>query len=339
MACRRAGQVPALKRFILALSLIALCGLAPAMAAGVSVVPPGNRNAVQPPVPRGSILRTAETKGSFDAKFAKVRDLLANDRVLMGKIRSIAAQYGIDPVHMIGAIVGEHTYNVDAFDRLQTYYVQAVSYAGARFRFAYGEETATQFLTRQEFEPCAKFESDSYKLWTCRENIWDAHFRGKKVGGTDFPNDRFSKVFFHPFYAGQTFGLGQGSPLMALMMSDMVSEISGYPKLSEARAAEVYDAIMNPDKSLAYMAASIRHAIDDYRTIARVDISKNPGITATLYNIGRSQQRAEVLRKRGGLPEENYFGWLVNDRLAELKALVKEGAEPQPAQKPAVAGR
>jgi hypothetical protein len=52
-----------------------------------------------------------------------------------------------------------------------------------------------------------------------------------------------------------------------------------------------------------------------------VDISRNPGITATLYNIGRSAQRAAA-HGRGSLPEENYFGWLVNDKLAELKSLL-----------------
>jgi hypothetical protein len=316
-----------LKRGLLAFCLVAAwSAVAPASAGGLVVVPPGNRNATQPAVPRGSILRTAETKGSFDSKFDKVRDLLATDRVLIGKIKTTAGAYGIDPIHMIGAIVGEHTYNVDAFDRLQTYYVQAISYAGSsRLRFGYGDEPIAQFLARPQFEKCGKFTDDSYKLWTCREGVWEASFSGRTVDGTAFPKDRFSKVFFQPLFAGQTFGLGQGSPLMALMMSDLVAQTSGYPKLSETRAPEVYDAIMNPDKSLAYMAASIRRSIDDYKTIAGTDISKNPGIAATLYNVGRSSQRAEALRARGrgALPEENYFGWFVNDKLNELKPLLE----------------
>ena len=36
------------------------------------------------------------------------------------------------PMHIVGAIVGEHTYNVDAYDRLQTYYVKAVAYLTSR---------------------------------------------------------------------------------------------------------------------------------------------------------------------------------------------------------------
>jgi hypothetical protein len=312
-----------LKRVLLAFALVAAwASLSPVSAGGLVTVPPGNRNATQPKIPHGSTVRTEAEKTSFDEKYAKVRDLLASDKALIAAIKKTAAEYDIDPVHMIGAIVGEHTYNVDAYDRLQTYYIQAVSYAGSRFRFGYGEEPIAQFLARPEFEKCGTFSDDSYKLWTCRENVWDKSFSGKKVGEIAFPRDRFSKIFFQPFYAGQTFGLGQESPLMALMMSDLVAKTSGLPKLDENRATDVYDAIMNPDKSLAYMAASIRHAIDDYKTIAHVDISKNPGVTATLYNIGRSAERAAALARSGGMPEENYFGWLINSKLPELRALL-----------------
>lgn len=326
-----------MKRVLLAL-LLACASLAapPVSAGGPTVVPPGNRNAEQPPIPRDSTQRTEETKTTFEAKYKKIIELLASDKTLISKIKTTAAAYDIDPVHMVGAIVGEHTYNVDAYDRLQTYYVQALSYAGNRFRFGFGDETIAQFLARPQFEKCGAFADNSYKLWTCREDVWDKDFKGKTVDKTAFPKDRFNKVFFQPFYAGQTFGLGQQTPLMALTYSDAVAKISGYPKLSENRAGEVYDAIMNPDKSLAYMAASIHASIEDYKTIARLDISKNPGITATLYNIGGSEERARALRARGGLPEENYFGWLVNDRLKELKALLEDQPQKPVVQKPTV---
>lgn len=42
----------------------------------------------------------------------------------MAKIKKVSAAYGIDLIHVVGAIVGEHTYNVDAYDRLQSYYVK-----------------------------------------------------------------------------------------------------------------------------------------------------------------------------------------------------------------------
>ncbi|MCK8781780.1 DUF1402 family protein [Rhizobium sp. NTR19] len=311
-----------MKRILFSLMIaVAAISAAPDFAAAMTLVPEGNRNAEQPKIPGASVRRTKAGRTTFDDKYDKIRDLLASDKKLIGKIKSTAAAYGIDPIHIVGAIVGEHTYNVDAYDRLQTYYVKAAAYAGNKFRFGYGDETITQFVSREEFSRCAKF-SDSYDLWNCREDIWEKTFRGRKVGGKGYPDNRFSAVFFQPFFAGQTFGLGQVNPLTALMLSDLVSRVSGFPKLDETRAAEVYDAIMDPDKSLAFMAANIRRSIDDYKTIAGVDISRNPGITATLYNTGGSVQRAAALKARGGLPQENYYGWLVNDKLAELRSLL-----------------
>lgn len=309
------------------LIVIASLSWTPAFA-DVLLVPPGNRHVEQPDVPGASVRRTKGTKTTFDRKYEKVRDLLATDKQLVSKIKSAARAYGIDPIHVVGAIVGEHTYNVDAYDRLQSYYVKAASYAGESFRFAYEGESVDDFVSRPQFAKCGG-KTDSYTLWSCREDVWDGEFRGRTVEGRSFPNNRFSAVFFQPFYAGQTFGLGQINPLTALMLSDLVSKVSGYDKLDEKNAGGVYRAIMDPDISLAFVAASIRKSIDDYRSIAGVDISHNPGITATLYNVGNSRQRAAVLaaknRTSGGAmvwPEENYYGWLINDKLDELESLL-----------------
>ncbi|MGR9248559.1 DUF1402 family protein [Rhizobium leguminosarum] len=304
---------------------VALVNSAPAFA--MQTVPAGNRHAEQPDIPGASIRRTKGTKSSFDLKYEKVHELLATDRELVSKIRKISSAYGINPIHVVGAIVGEHTYNVDAYDRLQAYYVKAASYAGESFRFSYDGESVDEFVARPQFSEC-KGKSDSYTLWSCREDVWETDFRGKTVGGTSFPNNRFSAVFFQPFYAGQTFGLGQVNPLTALMLSDLVTRVSGYPKLNEKNAGAVYRAIMDPDISLAFVAASIRRSIDDYKEIAGMDISGNPGLTATLYNVGNSRQRAAALaaKNRGAgatvWPEENYYGWLINDKLDELKGLL-----------------
>jgi Protein of unknown function (DUF1402) len=315
-----------LRRFAVILLLSLVCGASAGFAAQIRVVPEGNRNAEQPPIPGASKQRTKETKTTFDLKYDKIIDLLKTDRQLVSKIKKTAAAYDIDPIHIVGALVGEHTYNVDAYDTLQGYYIKAAAYAGNSFRFAYEGETVDQFVSRPEFASCEEFK-ESDRLWTCRNDVWQDKFQGKRVNGKSFPNNRFSAVFFQPFYAGQTFGLGQINPLTAMMLTDMVHRVSGYPKLDENDAAGVYKAIMDPDISLAYMAAIIRKSIDDYKNIAGVDISNNPGLTATLYNLGDSVARAKALASRnaGGnsvWPEENYYGWLVNDRLKELKALL-----------------
>ncbi len=308
-------------------AIFSILSIEPLWAGPLLVVPEGNRNVEQPQVPGASTRRTKAGKTTFDAKYEKVRDLLASDKALIAKIKKTASAYKIDPVHMIGAIVGEHTYNVDAYDRLQAYYIKAASYAGNSFRFGYEDETIGDFIARPEFAECESLK-ESYGLWTCRERIWQKTFRGKTIGGVSYPDNRFSAVFFQPFYAGQTFGLGQINPLTALELSDLVHKTSGYPALDANDANGVYEAIMDPDKSLAFMAAAIKTSISDYAKIASMDISENPGITATLYNVGNPAERAAALaakNSKGGdtvWPEENYYGWLINDRLAELKALL-----------------
>lgn len=317
---------------VIAISTAFVMSVAPLSAAiAVELVPAGNRNAKQPEIPGASKRRTQATKSTFDEKYEKIRDLIADDDKLKDKIRRVSKLYKIDPIHIVGALVGEHTYNVDAYDRLQTYYIKAVSYAGERFRFEYDGETVVKFVERPQFEPCDE-DAGSAELWTCREEVWESTFRGKTVDGKKFPNDRFGAVFFQPFFAGQTFGLGQLNPLTALVHSDRVSKVSRYRKLSAANAARVYEAIMEPDSTLAFMAASIVESIENYSDIAGFDISKNPGVTATLYNVGNPAKRARDLaktnRKRANrgqkriLPAENYYGWLVNHHEEELREMI-----------------
>ena len=320
-------------RFLTALLLALAAGLTTS-AAAVITDPPGNRHATQPAVPRGSFLRTWETRSSFGRKYDKIRDLIARDATLRAKIRKIAATYRIDPMHIVGALVGEHTYNVDVYDQLQSYYIKAISYADHRFRFEYRGEWVSDFIQRPEFSVCSGLHG-SWSVWGCRDDVWERRFRGHVVGGEAFPDKRFSAVFFQPFFAGQTFGLGQINPLTALKLTDTVHRFSGYERLTDRRAADVYDAIMDPDKSLAYVAAAIRKSIDAYRSIAGIDISGNPGITATLYNVGSPDRRAAALaavnRQRAArgepplMPQENYYGWLVNDRIADLRAAFGSG--------------
>jgi hypothetical protein len=295
--------------------------------AQIVTVPPGNRNAVQPEIPSGSVSRTRATNGSFQGKYEKIRDLIAGNSDLKARIKASATRFGIEPVHIVGALVGEHTYNVDALDFLQSYIVKAANYLKAGIEFAYEGEQVTEFVRRPQFAPCAKF-TDSYRLWACREDVWKSRFAGKTVDGKSWPADRFGRVFFQPLYAGQTFGLGQLNPLAALSVTDYVHRVTGAPLLDAGKPGKVYETIMDPDSTLDYMAALIRLSIDSYRSIAGFDISGNPGITATLYNLGDVIERAEAARAKrvsepGSLPQENYYGWLVNDKLAELQALIR----------------
>ncbi len=220
-------------RALVAFSLL-LSGILPAFAA--VDVPPGNRFKQQPAIDMSSIKRTGETKQSFEEKYQRILRVLRRDPGLIRQIKASARRYGIDPIHMIGAIVGEHTYNVGVVDNAQAYYVKALAYLGTKdLVFGYKGESVDAFVSRPQFEDCAKI-SDNYDLWTCREYVWNKSFRGKTVDGVAFPRDRFSKVFFQPLFAGQTFGLGQINPLTALMVTDRVHRTSGLPLLDPDQA-------------------------------------------------------------------------------------------------------
>lgn len=302
-------------------------GLAPVPSFAATKIEPGNFYEKQPPIPRASANRTQALNTTYERKYEKAVALLRNDTRLMRDIKAAAKKFKIDPIHIIGAIVGEHTYNVDALDRAQTYYVKALAYIKNDIQFAYDGESVSDFITRPQFDVCAKLKS-SRPLWTCRENVWESKFRNKTVDGTKFPNDRFSAVFFQPFFAGQTFGIGQLNPLTALMMTDRVKKVMGGRTLDHQDGKDVYQTIMDPKTTIPYIAATLAQSIDDYKKYAGFDISDNPGLTATLYNTGRSDQRARALAaKNEGKanktpPVENYYGWLINDRIEELRSLL-----------------
>ena len=74
--------------------LILLAGLVLAatvtIADAATMVPPGNRNSVQPDIPGASSRRTQATNTTFQAKYRKVYALLQNDADLRAKIRKAA---------------------------------------------------------------------------------------------------------------------------------------------------------------------------------------------------------------------------------------------------------
>ncbi|MFN4011074.1 MAG: DUF1402 family protein [Pannonibacter sp.] len=323
---------PARRLSLAILGLAAALGLglsslapSPVSAQGVRTVPEGNRNAEQPPIPFASARRTAALKSTYDAKFERVLTVLRRDTTLISDIKRVAARYDIDPVHMIGAIVGEHTYNYDSLDSAQSYYVKALAYAGVTLRFQHAGVDVGDFVMRPEFARCntEDRQDNSNALWTCYEAVWESAFRGRSVDGVRYPRKNLNETFFQPLFAGQSFGLGQLNPLTVLKMTDRVARVSRFSKLTARDANEIYQATMDPNISLHYMAAIIQDAIEAYKKAGGVDISDNPGITATLYNLGNPWGRAAEFRRSGNAwPQENYYGWLVNDRLKDLKSLL-----------------
>ena len=131
-------------------------------------VPPGNRLKSAPPVPGATIKRLLSTRSTIDRKYSRVLRQLSANRKLIAEIRRVAALYDIDPIHMIAALVGEHTFNVDAFDTMQAYTIKAASYLKLETRFEYRGEPVTRFVQRPEFAGCrAITESDAVSIPCC----------------------------------------------------------------------------------------------------------------------------------------------------------------------------
>jgi hypothetical protein len=238
-------------------------GYSAAPAGTIVVVPADYHAKEQPRVYAGSyVLTTIHDTGGFKEKYAKVYGLLSRDKALIGKIKKAAATYGVDPIHIIGAIVGEHTYNIDTYDTLQTYYVKALEYVSDKsLVFQYNHETAAKLFQRPQFARCNDLKSN-YEIWDCRQTVWNTSFFGKFVDGRLYPHDRLHRVFFAPMYSGQTFGIGQISPVAALMVTDLTHAKSWLPLLSIDDAPQVYQQILNPDTGLIYIAAQIKMSID-----------------------------------------------------------------------------
>ena len=318
----------------IAVALVAVVLGTPALAKSDIIVVPASYHAkTQPPVAVQSFLLTLMQRGgSPDDKYRHIVTVLATDKHLMNNIKKAARVYGVDPVDIVGAIVGEHTFNMNVFDTLQSYYVKALQYMhNQSLTFQYQGELAKDFLKRPQFAQCEAM-TVNYDKWDCRETVWNRQFAGKAVGGKLWPINRFNRVFFAPAHAGQTFGVGQLGPVVALSVTDIVHKKSGLPLLSIDNAPQVFAQIMNPDASMNYIAASIAVSIDNYKRIAGFDISQNPGIIATLYNLGDSRTRAIDLkilndqRAKQGLapqwPQENFYGWFINEKANDLRRLV-----------------
>lgn len=261
-------------------------------------------------LPRATQERLRATRGKVPLKLQRTLTVLKSDRMIP-KIKRTAAAYGIDPIHIVGAIVGEHAFNYDIRDNLQ----QVALQFGRRLRnveFECGGVPLETVLAQPQFAQC---RGASYRYWTCADNVWFSQMRGKVVAGHKMPRRNLTEACFNPFATGQTYGLGQLSPVTALKMSDLTK----LPKLSYKDADRVYERIIDPDESLHVIAAVIVDSIRAYREVG-VDISNRPGITATLYNLGNPRERA---RKSRGNPKVNYYGAFVEDHIDVLYELLR----------------
>ena len=105
-----------------------------------------------------------------------------------------------------------------------------------------------------------------------------------------------------------TYGLGQLNFNAAREAEDYAAHLENRKPMSDS---DLTEAILIPEKSIYLVAAVIRKVQDDYKKQG-IDISDKPEILTTLYNLGRSEEKALETKKSGQLPRPNYFGFFVH---------------------------
>ncbi len=300
--------------------------------AEMPIVPAGNTLSEMPPVPEKSLNRfVADLLDSklgqnplpfYISRYEIIKHKLAKNYEtktfsLKREILLAAALYKIDPIHIYSAIVGEHVFNVDIKDNLQEYALKLKIWQ----THWNNKHPFSEIVDCPEMLICKSIESE-YLKWDCYGYQWEKVFKNKMACGKTHPNTGLIKSFFDPTAAGRTYGLGQMGPVKILSITDLVSQVSGFPKLSIFEIDAVYAATLNPATTVHYIAAAAANSIKIYKKEAGIDISQNAGLTATLYNIGNERARAIMLAKQNKqnklagqplqMPQVNYYGWLVN---------------------------
>ncbi len=314
-------------------------------------VPPGNRNPkiswetlnTFPTMPRKTYQKfanysTAELKVELDSRFTAALKAIASDPQTLVEIRKAAQLYGIDPALIVGNVIGEHVYNTKLVMLGQDAAMRAVMDSWVSQWALIFEKNGIllrQLLTEAPFGVCESKKRLASDYWDCVNGVYENQYRRKVVDGRDFGDDSLKFTFFDPIQSGLTYGLGQLDPVRALMVTDRVNRISGFPLVSIDNPRGVYEAILNPRTAVHYIAANIVLSLEVYRNIAGFDISRNIGVVATLYNLGREKHFA-TLRYRDTLkslkanqqredPVESYYGFFINEKEQQIREFTASG--------------
>lgn len=240
------------------------------------------------------------------------------------KIKEISKLYNIDPIHVAGAIIGEHTFNVDILDKVQNYV--GLMYKGWLNYFDRRKSKFHEFLKIPEINVLLKKKniSDSDR-WLEIANIYETKYAGKD----GYPATTFLMAFFDPLGSGKSYGLGQLSPYRVLIANDVAHRFGGIPYVDVFDTEELYRGVLDKELSIHYICATIWVELDYYKKYANFDLSQNPGMTATLYNIGYEKKKAIQMYQKNSeriakkqpimFPEENYYGWYINHKRKDIE--------------------
>ncbi|MFN2421039.1 MAG: DUF1402 family protein [Gemmatimonadota bacterium] len=126
-----------------------------------------------------------------------------------------------------------------------------------------------------------------------------------------------------------TLGPAQVSLRLAILHEPEVARRMGRPQRS---GKEVLEAVTSTPGNLEYAAALLADAQHTYAEVAEIDIAEEPGLLATLYQLGSPSRRARRLaegnataRRLGApidAPQMNLYGTFVDRHAGEIAALL-----------------
>lgn len=289
----------------------------------VRVIPKGNAGMTEiPEVARLRVYSRAVLNGEWEAllksgretefaltlgknKIPKILDAL-NEQGLIAEAIRLGKAFNIHPMHILGPIIGENSFNGAIDQTIQDSFAKMFNETdfktmSARMKMI-SEDPATV--------GCMSLNISNYWKWRCI-----LHKSGYLANGS---NRDFIFWFYQISNKGQgTFGLGQIQPFLLWSVNDLVVEKTkslgySYKKFNLTDMKTPFQVIFNNKEMLAYIAAMAHVSINVYKQVAQVDLSQNPGLTTTLYNLGDEYQRAYMSTVRGGDPQVNFMGWYVN---------------------------
>ncbi|CAN5538389.1 DUF1402 family protein [soil metagenome] len=295
------------------------------------VVPRGNGDVIQIPefpgrtlarlglalegLPRTAEARTALAKSLGPRKIPEIMKALDAEGLIKEAVR-VSKRFKIDPVHILGPIVGENTFNGFIDRTIQNHYHQMF----AKSDIETMSQKMSQLTQAASGYGCFEAQISNYWKWRCL----------LFYSTIDNSNGGMMNDGFYSIKGSGTFGIAQMQPFLLWSLNDIVVQTMGYRKFEVTDLESPMQIIFKNKEMLAYLAANAAVSIEVYKMVAGVDISNNPGITTTLYNVGDEYRRAysfNQLRARGSgveAPKVNYLGWYVNQFEGEIRSYLKK---------------
>lgn len=238
-------------------------------------------------------------------KIPKILDTL-NEQGLIAEAIRLGKAFNIHPMHILGPIIGENSFNGAIDQTIQDSFTKLFNESDFKTM-----STRMKMISEDKTTiGCMDLKTSNYWKWRCI-----LHNSGYLANGS---NRDFIFWFYQISNKGQgTFGLGQIQPFLLWSVNDLVVERTktlgyNYKKFHLTDLKTPFQIIYNNKEMLAYIAAMAYVSIHVYKSVASVDISQNPGLTTTLYNLGDEYQRAYMASTRGGTPQVNFMGWYIN---------------------------